>query len=81
MSSLVLRQHLSPQRFDLEPEDISSIEIRGTHYAAQTIFWVIGVGMPLVHIVPEQGKDQCIGGFPFTPKRDIPFIGETFRYT
>jgi hypothetical protein len=50
MSSLVLRQHTSLQRFDLEPEDTSSIRIRGTHYAMQTMFWVVGVGMPLVHI-------------------------------
>jgi hypothetical protein len=57
MSSLVLRQHPSLQWFDLEPEDISSIEIRGTHCAPQTMFRVIGVGMPLVHIVQEQGKD------------------------
>jgi hypothetical protein len=53
MSSLVLRQHPSLQRFDLEPEDTSSIEIRGTHCAPQTMFRVIGVGMPLVHIVQE----------------------------
>jgi hypothetical protein len=24
-------------------------------------FWVTGVGMPLVHIVQEKGKDQCTG--------------------
>jgi hypothetical protein len=59
MSGLVLRQHPSPQRFDLEPEDTSSIETRGTHYVQQTMFRVTGVGMPLVHIVQEQGKDQC----------------------
>jgi hypothetical protein len=50
MSSLVLRQHLPLQQFDLEPEDTSSIEIRGTHCALQTMFRVIGVVMPLVHI-------------------------------
>jgi hypothetical protein len=50
MSSLVLRQHLSLQQFDLEPEDTSSIEIRGTHCALQTMFRVNGVSMPLVHI-------------------------------
>jgi hypothetical protein len=61
MSSMVLRQHLSLQRFDLEPKDTSSIEIRGTHCAQQTMFWVTGVGMLLVHIVQEQGKDQCTG--------------------
>jgi hypothetical protein len=43
----------------LEPEDTSSIEIRGTHYAQQTMFRVTGVGMPLIRIVQEQGKDQC----------------------
>jgi hypothetical protein len=61
MSSLVLRQHLSLQRFDLEPGDTSSIEIRGTHYAQQTMFRVTGVGMLLVCIVQEHGKDQCTG--------------------
>jgi hypothetical protein len=50
MSSLVLRQHLLLQRFDLEPEDTSSIEIRGTHCALQTMFRVIRVGMTLVRI-------------------------------
>jgi hypothetical protein len=81
MSSLVLRQHPSLQRFYLEPEDTSSIEIRGTHYAPQTMFRVIGAGMPLVHIVQEQGKGPMYRGasFPFTPKCDTPFIGETFR--
>ena len=61
MSGLVLRQHPSPQRFDLEPEDTSSIEIRGTHCASQTMFRVTRDGMLLVHIVQEQGKDQCTG--------------------
>jgi hypothetical protein len=61
MSSLVLRQHPSLQRFDLEPKDTSSIETRGTHCAQQIMFRVTGVGMPLVHIVQEQGKDQCTG--------------------
>jgi hypothetical protein len=50
MSIMVEGQHLSLQWFDLEPEDTSSVETRGTHYAQQTKFWVIGVGMPLVHI-------------------------------
>jgi hypothetical protein len=53
MSSLVLRQHPLLQRFDLEPEDTSSIEIHGTHCAQQTMFRVIGVGMALIHIVQE----------------------------
>jgi hypothetical protein len=61
MSSLVLRQHSLLQWFGREPEDTSSIETRGTHYVQQTMFWVTGVGMPLVHIVQEQGKDQCTG--------------------
>jgi hypothetical protein len=61
MSSLVLRQHPLLQWFDREPEDTSSIETRGTHYAQQTMFRVTGVVMPLVHIVQEQGKDQCTG--------------------
>jgi hypothetical protein len=49
MSSLVLRQHPLLQWFDREPEDTSSIETRGTHYAQQTMFPVTGVSMPLVH--------------------------------
>jgi hypothetical protein len=53
MSSLVLRQHPSLQRFDLESGDTSSIVIRGTHCAQQTMFRVIGVDMLLVHIVQE----------------------------
>jgi hypothetical protein len=53
MSSLVLRQHPSLQRFDLEPEDTSLIGIHGTHCAQQTMFRVGGVSMPLVHIVQE----------------------------
>jgi hypothetical protein len=61
MSSLVLRQHPLLQWFDREPEDTSSTETRGTHYIRQTRFWVARVGMPLVHIVQEQGKGQCIG--------------------
>jgi hypothetical protein len=61
MSSLVLRQHLLLQWFDREPEDTSSIETRGTHYAQQTMFRVTEVGMLLVHIVQEQEKDQCTG--------------------
>jgi hypothetical protein len=59
MSSLVLRQHPSLQRFDLEPEDTSSSGIHGTHCAPQTMFRVTGVDMLLVHIVQEHGKDQC----------------------
>jgi hypothetical protein len=58
MSSLVLRQHLLLQWFDREPEDTSSFETHGTHYVRQTMFRVTGVGMPLVHIVQEQKKDQ-----------------------
>jgi hypothetical protein len=50
MSSLVLRQHPLLQWFGREPEDTSLIETRGTHYAQQTMFWVTGVGMPLVNI-------------------------------
>jgi hypothetical protein len=53
MSSLVLGQHPLLQQFDLEPEDTSSIETRGTHYVQQTMFRVAGVGMPLVHIAQE----------------------------
>jgi hypothetical protein len=49
------------QQFDLEPEDTSLIETRGTHYVQQTMFRVTRVGMPLVHIVQEQGKDQYTG--------------------
>jgi hypothetical protein len=61
MSSLVLRQHPLLQWFDRESEDTSLIEIHGTHYVQQTMFRVTRVGMPLVHIVQEQGKDQCTG--------------------
>jgi hypothetical protein len=61
MSSLVLRQHPLLQWFDREPKDTFSIETRGTHYVQQTMFRVTGVGMPLVHIVQEKGKDQCTG--------------------
>jgi hypothetical protein len=50
MLSLVQGQHLSLQWFDLEPEDTSSIETRGTHYVQQARFRVVEVGMPLVHI-------------------------------
>jgi hypothetical protein len=50
MSSPAQGQHLSLQRFDREPEDTSSIVTRGTHYAQQTMFRVVGVSMPLVHI-------------------------------
>jgi hypothetical protein len=81
MSSLVLRQHPLLQWFDREPEDTSSIETRGTHYALQTRFRVIGAGILLVHIVQELEKGPMYQGasFPFTLKRDTPFIGETFR--
>jgi hypothetical protein len=50
MSSLVLRQHTSLQWFDQELEDTSSIGICGTHCALPTMFRVVGVSMPLVHI-------------------------------
>jgi hypothetical protein len=50
MSNLVQGQHLSPQWFNREPEDTSSIGTRGTHYVQQTKFRVVEVGMPLVHI-------------------------------
>jgi hypothetical protein len=68
MLSLVLRQHLSLQRFDLESEDTSSIETHGTHCAHQTMFRVVGVSMPLVHTVQEWGMDQCTGvqAFPLS---------------
>jgi hypothetical protein len=68
MSSLVLEQHPLLQWFDREPEDTSSIETRGTHYVLQTRFRVIEVG-PIY-----RGAS-----FPFTPKRDTPFIGETLK--
>jgi hypothetical protein len=51
MLSLAQRQHPSLLWFDREPEDTSSIVTRGTHYAQQTMFRVVGVVMPLVHIV------------------------------
>jgi hypothetical protein len=53
MSSSVQGQHLLLQRFDRESEDTSSIMTRGTHYAQQTMFRVVGVGMPLAHIFPK----------------------------
>jgi hypothetical protein len=49
MSSPALGQHLLPQWFDLEPEDISLIETRGIHYVQHTMFWVTEVSMLLVH--------------------------------
>jgi hypothetical protein len=61
MSSLALRQHLLLQWFDREPEDISLVETRGTHYVQQTRFRVVEVSTPLVHIAQAQGKDQCTG--------------------
>jgi hypothetical protein len=81
MLNLVPGQHPLLPRFDQEPEDTSSIVTRGTHYAQQTMFRVVEVGMPLVHIAQAPRMDQCIWVqvFPFTPKRDTPFIGETFR--
>jgi hypothetical protein len=53
MLSLVQEQHLSIQWFDLEPEDTSSIETRGTHYVQQTKFWVVEFDTPLAHIFQE----------------------------
>jgi hypothetical protein len=53
MLSLVLRQHPQYQWFNPELEDTSSIGIHGTHCALQTMFRVVGVGMPLVNIVQE----------------------------
>jgi hypothetical protein len=53
MLNLVPGEHLLLQQFNREPEDISSIGTRGTHYAQQTMFRVVGVGMPLVHIFQE----------------------------
>ena len=81
MLNLVPGQHQSLQRFDREPEDTSSIVTRGTHYAQQTMFRVVEVDMPLVHIAQSPGMDQCtwVQAFPLTPKRDTPFIGETFK--
>jgi hypothetical protein len=60
MSSPAQGQHLSLQRFNQEPEDTSSIVTHGTHYAQQTMFQVVGVDMPLVHIAQAPGMDQCI---------------------
>jgi hypothetical protein len=82
MLGLVPRQHPLYQWFDLEPEDTSSIRIHGTHCALQTMFRVVGVSMPLVHIFQEGNRPMYRGAsFPFTPKRVTPFIGDTFRYT
>jgi hypothetical protein len=53
MSSLVQGQHLSLQWFDLEPEDTSLVETRGTHYVQQTRFRVVEVDTPLAHIFQE----------------------------
>jgi hypothetical protein len=61
MLGLVPRQHPLYQWFNLGPEDTSSIGIHGTHCAPQTMFRVVGVGMPLAHIVQELETDQCIG--------------------
>jgi hypothetical protein len=59
MLNLVPGQHQLLQRFDQEPEDTSSIVTRGTHYAQQTMFRLVGVDMPLVHIAQSPGTDQC----------------------
>jgi hypothetical protein len=59
MLNLVPGQHQLLQRFDREPEDISLIVTRGTHYAQQTMFRVVEVGTPLVHIAQSPGMDQC----------------------
>jgi hypothetical protein len=59
MLNLVPGQHQSLQWFDREPEDTSSIVTRGTHYAQQTMFRVVEVGTPLVHIAQSPGMDQC----------------------
>jgi hypothetical protein len=60
MLNLVPGQHQSLQWFDREPKDTSSIVIRGTHYAQQTMFRGAKVDMPLVHIAQAPGMDQCI---------------------
>jgi hypothetical protein len=60
MLGLIPRQHPLYQWFNLEPKDTSSIGIHGTHCAKQTMFLVVGVGMPLAHIVQESEMDQCI---------------------
>jgi hypothetical protein len=59
MLNLVSGQHQSLQRFDRESEDTSPIVTRGTHYAQQTMFRVVEVGTPLVHIAQVPGMDQC----------------------
>ena len=59
MLNLVSGQHQSLQRFDRESEDTSSIVTRGTHYAQQTMFRVVEVSTPLVHIAQALGMDQC----------------------
>jgi hypothetical protein len=59
MLNLVSGQHQSLQRFDRGSEDTSSIVTRGTHYAQQTMFRVVEVGTPLVHIAQAPGMDQC----------------------
>jgi hypothetical protein len=59
MLNLVPGQHQPLQRFDRESEDTSSIVTCGTHYAQQTMFRVVEVGTPLVHIVQSPGMDQC----------------------
>jgi hypothetical protein len=59
MSSPVQGQHLLLQWFDREPEDTSSIVTRGKHYAQRTMFRVVEVGTPLVHIAQSPEMDQC----------------------
>jgi hypothetical protein len=77
MSSLALRKHLLLQWFDREPEDISSVETRGTHYVQQTRFQVVEVG---THCSSTRKGPMYRGAsFPFTLKHVTPFIGETFR--
>jgi hypothetical protein len=51
--SLVPRQHPPHRWFDQELEGTSLIKIHKTHYALQIMFLLVGVGMPLAHIVQE----------------------------
>jgi hypothetical protein len=50
MLILAQGQHMLPRWFDLELDDTSLTKTRGTHYAQQTRFRVVRVGMPLSHI-------------------------------
>jgi hypothetical protein len=68
MSSLVLRQHPLLQLFDLKSEDTSSIGIHGTRCALQTMFRVVEVDRPLVHIVRKRTN---------VPGCKLPFYPET----